>query len=117
MRVPTSRLPFVLCSAAAVALVAVWTATASAQEASTIAPTSDAGAPSTTPPPPPSSPIQISARVRAAGRYYSVNGGPNASALDSAFGELRASGKVHDYVSVTLSLYATTANTSPCRTR
>jgi hypothetical protein len=134
MRVPTSRLPLVLRSAA-IAIVAR-TGAANAQETPIITPTSDAGAPvglspapglpplpSTTPPPPPvESPalpapppsslpdIHIGARLRAAGRYYSVHGGLSASAVDSTYGELRASGRVHEHVTVTLSLYATGAN-------
>jgi len=35
-----------------------------------------------------------------------VNDGTNASVVDSTYGELRASGKIHEYVTVTLSLYA-----------
>jgi hypothetical protein len=54
--------------------------------------------------------IHIGARLRAAGRYYRVNGGPNGSAVDSTYGELRASGEIHEYVTLTLSLYATDAN-------
>ena len=55
--------------------------------------------------------IHIGARLRAAGRYYSEIGGPNASAIDSLYGELRASGTVYEHVTITLSLYATGANT------
>ena len=54
--------------------------------------------------------MHIGARLRAAGRYYSVNGGPNGSAVDSTFAELRASGEIHEYVTLTLSLCATGAN-------
>jgi hypothetical protein len=54
--------------------------------------------------------IHIGARLRAAGRHYGVSGGPSASSVDSTYGELRASGKIHEYVSVTLSLYASAAN-------
>ncbi len=77
---------------------------ANAQESPTIVPTSDAGAPAEPPA------IHVGARVRAAGRYYGVNGGPDASAIDSTFGELRASGRIHENVSVTLSLYAEGVN-------
>jgi len=54
--------------------------------------------------------MHIGARLRAAGRYYSVNGGRNGSAVDSTFAELRASGEIHEYVTLTLSLCATGAN-------
>jgi hypothetical protein len=130
MRVPNPHLSLVLQSAA-VAIVAR-TDTARAGDTPTIVPTSDAGAPvdrpgapalppltSTTPPaapvespallaPPPSSvpAIHVGARLRAAGRYYSVNGGPIASAVDSTYGELRANGQIYAHASFTLSLYA-----------
>jgi len=64
------------------------------------------------PPVPPSSSlpaIHVGARLRAAGRYYSLNGGPNGSAVDSTFAELRASGEIHEYVTLTLSIYSTGA--------
>lgn len=111
MRVPSSRLPLVLRSAA-IAIVAR-TAAASAQELPLIGPTPDARAPveSTSVPAPSNVPaIHIGARLRAAGRYSAVNGGPDAAAIDSIYGELRASGKLHKYVSVTLSLYASASN-------
>ncbi len=107
MRIATSSLSLVLRSAA-IAIVAR-TETANAEDTPIIVPASDTGTLAESPPaPPPSSApaIHIGARVRAAGRYYSVNGGPNASAVDSTYGELRASGKIHEYVTVTLSLYA-----------
>jgi hypothetical protein len=120
-----------LLRSAAIGLV-VRTEAANAREIPIIVPTSDAGAPVDPPaaptlPPPmditPSAPpvesptilaptpssvpaIHIGARVRAAGRYYRVNGGPNAPAIDSTYCELRASGEIHEYVTVTLSLYA-----------
>jgi hypothetical protein len=67
-----------------------------------------AESPAVPPPPPPSSApaIHVGARLRAAGRYYSLNGGPNAAVVDSTFGELRASGTIYERVSVILSLYA-----------
>src|SRR5260370_4133247 len=131
MRVATSRL-LLLLPPAALAVVAR-TEAANAQQTPTIVPASDAGAPvdapaapaappvvPSTPPaapvespalpaPPPSSlpAIHVGARLRAAGRYYSVNGGPNGSAVDSTFAEVRASGEIHEYVTLTLSLYAT----------
>jgi hypothetical protein len=130
MRVATSRL-LLLLPPAALAVVAR-TEAANAQQTPTIVPASDAGAPvapsaAPAPPPlvpstPPAAPVEspalpaappsslsaihIGARLRVAGRYYSVNGGPNASAVDSTYGELRASGEIHEYVTVTLSLYA-----------
>jgi hypothetical protein len=51
--------------------------------------------------------IHVGARLRAAGRYYSLNGGPNGSAVDSTYAELRASGEIREYVTLTLSLYST----------
>ena len=132
MRVAISSYSVVLPSAA-IALVAR-TDVAHAQETPPLAPTPDARAPvelpsaqalppplTTQPPPPvespvlpvppPSSvPVHIGARVRVAGRYYSVKGGADASAVDSTYGEVRASGKIHEYVSVSLSLYAGLAN-------
>jgi hypothetical protein len=134
MRVQTSRLPLLLPSAA-IAIVARPGA-ANAQEIRIVMPTPDAGAsgdppaapalppltPTTPPAPPVESPalaaptpssvpaIHVGARLRAAGRYYRVNGGPNASAVDSTYGELRASGEIHEYVTLTLSVYATGAN-------
>ena len=60
------------------------------------------------PPARPSSPPAIHgfARLRVAGRYYSVNGGPNGSAVDSTFGEFGASSQIHKNVSVALSFYS-----------
>jgi hypothetical protein len=134
MRVATSRLLLLLPSAA-LAVVAR-TETANAQQTPTIVPASDTGAPvdrpaAPAPPPllpstPPAGPVEspalpappptslpaihVGARLRAAGRYYSVNGGPNGPAVDSTYGELRATGEIHEYVTLTLSLYSTGAN-------
>ncbi len=94
MRIATSCLWLVLRSAA-IAIVAR-TETANADEPPALAA-----------PPPSSVPaIHFGARVRAAGRYYSVSDGPRASAVDSTYGELRGSGEIHEHVNVTLSLYA-----------
>jgi hypothetical protein len=134
MRLETSSLTLLMRSAAI--FIVARTEAANAQENLTIVPTSNTGTPVDPPaapalPPetpisPPAPPVEspalpappassvpaihVSARLRAAGRYYSVNGGLNGSAVDSTFAELRASGEIHEYMTVTLSLYATGAN-------
>ena len=134
MRVATSRL-LLLLPPAALAVIAR-TEAANAQQTPILVPASDLGAPvdppaapeppAPVPPAPPAAPLEspappapapgslpaihVGARLRAAGRAYGVNGGPNGSAVDSTFAELRASGEVHEYVTLTLSLYATGAS-------
>jgi hypothetical protein len=106
MRVVTSQLPL-LVQSLAIAVVGK-TEAANAQAIRALAPTSDSDAPVDAPQN--SVPaIHVGARLRVAGRYYGLNGGPNASAVDSTYGELRASGEIHEYVTFALSLYAADA--------
>jgi hypothetical protein len=110
MRIAVSHLSLLLHSAV-LAFIAR-TELASAHDTDSSVPAADSGAPAGPAPAPASPPpstmpnVHVGARVRVAGRYYSINGGANGSAVDSTYGELRASGELHEGVTFTLSLYA-----------